>query len=99
MTVREKSYDVYQQMTADQKDQVKEIATRFAKARLKIGDRVSRTMCADLRGTFNFTGWYGVWACGKTVDDCHAFSILKINGVAVDFRAEALAEFQSQGVK
>lgn len=60
-------------------------ATETARATIKPGDRISRTMCAGLRGTFTFTHWEGDWLCGKTVSDCHAVHIYKVNGKPTQF--------------
>lgn len=86
----------YLSMIAPEKLHVARTATMLAEKRLNPGDRVSRTLCAGLRGTFTFTGWDGPWACGKTVDDCAASSIIKINGEPVDFIAEAFAKIDGE---
>jgi hypothetical protein len=56
-----------------------------AKKVLKPGDRISRKMCAGARGTFKFTHWEGMWACGRTVSDCSSMNIYRVNGKDVDF--------------
>ena len=60
-------------------------ATERARAVIKPGDRVSRTMCCSIKGTFKFTHWEGQWLCGKTVWDCHAINVYAINGEPVSF--------------
>ncbi|MDP3328746.1 hypothetical protein [Parvibaculum sp.] len=65
--------------------QVRGAATERAKKALKPGDRISRRMCGGASGTFRFTHWEGGWACGKTVSDCSAMNIYRVNGKDVDF--------------
>lgn len=60
-------------------------ATDRARAVVKPGDMVSRTMCCDVKGTFKFTHWDGAWLCGATVSDCHAIHIYRLNGEPVSF--------------
>jgi hypothetical protein len=56
-----------------------------AKATLKVGDRVSRGICGGRKGTFTFTHWVGIAACGAFVDDCHPNSIYAVNGSPMSF--------------
>lgn len=60
-------------------------ATEMAREVIKPGDKISRRMCGGAKGTFTFIGWDGRWLQGKTVTDCHAAHIYKVNGVELDF--------------
>ena len=61
-------------------------ATDRAKAVIKPGDWVSRTMCMGVKSRFKFTHWDGDWACGRSVYDAHAMHIYAVNGAPVDFK-------------
>jgi len=55
-------------------------ATKKAKAILKIGDRVSVTVCLNKKVTFTLTGWDGIWMESKTLNYYSPYHIYKING-------------------
>lgn len=56
-----------------------------AKEILKLGDRISYTMCADTRGAAIMTGWDGYWICSKTKNDISPRSVYRVNGVPISF--------------
>ncbi len=75
-------------ITPTEKEEYRKVmaaATERAKKVLKPGDRVLRRICGGARGTFRFTHWDGRLICGKTVSDCHAMHIYRVNGKDVDF--------------
>lgn len=71
-------------MTPEQIEQARR-ATARAKKVIKPGDRISRTMCGGRKGTFVFTHWENDWMCGKSVTDCHAQNVYRVNGKLVSF--------------
>lgn len=58
---------------------------RAAKARLKVGDKITFTSCPGTKRWAIVTGWDGNWICSATRNDIAASSVSKVNGEAVDF--------------
>lgn len=60
-------------------------ATDRARPALKPGDRIARRLCGGATGTFTFTHWEGDWICGRTISDCAAINIFRVNGAPTTF--------------